>query len=54
MQMFAEALTPCHRIDPRTWVQSRTFWKKLKERWAYFILARINPYIARHQMRTLQ
>jgi cardiolipin synthase len=52
--IFNEALTHSRRIDPAAWRNSRTFWAKLKERWAYFLLARVDPYIARRQMRHLR
>lgn len=50
---FAEALTHCRRVDRATWRKSRSFWDKLKEQWAYFLLARLDPYIARQQLSAL-
>jgi len=47
-------LSHCARIDPAKWRKSRTFWKKLKEEWAYFVLARIDPYLATRQLGTLR
>jgi cardiolipin synthase len=52
--MFTEALAHCVRIDPETWRRSRTLWNKLKERWAHILLARVDPYIARWQVRRLR
>ncbi|MCL5098388.1 MAG: cardiolipin synthase B [Candidatus Omnitrophica bacterium] len=49
--IFAEALNHGKRIDPQTWKGARSFWAKLKERWAYFFLVRIDPYLALRQMR---
>ncbi len=40
-------------IEPEAWRRSRSLWRKLKERWAYFLLARMDPYIARWQWRAL-
>ena len=40
-------------IEPGVWRKSRSVWRKLKERWAYFLLARIDPYMARWQWRAL-
>jgi len=51
--IFREALQHCRRIDPVEWRRSRTLWRRLKQWWAYFLLARIDPYIARHQWRSL-
>lgn len=53
-EMFAQDLTHCLRIDPLTWKKSRTFWGKLKENWAYFVLARVDPYLARRQLKYLR
>ena len=45
--IFADDLKHCRRIDPATWKQSRNLWQKLLERWAYFLFARVDPYLAR-------
>jgi len=52
--IFAEDLKHSRRIHLATWQASHTFWRKLKERWAYFILARVDPYLARRQWRALR
>lgn len=44
--IFAEALTHCRRIELESWRRSRTFWRKLMEQWAYFVLARLDPWWA--------
>lgn len=51
--IFEETLQHCRRIDPAAWLRSRSLWQRLKQRWAYFLLARIDPYIARQQWRSL-
>ena len=51
--LFQECLQHCRRIEPAEWRSSRTLWQRLKQRWAYFLLARIDPYIARRQWRSL-
>ena len=53
-QLFAENLAHCKRIGPAEWRASRTFWNTLKERWAYFILARMDLYLARRQLAGLR
>lgn len=53
-RIFADDLKQCRRIEPTSWRASRTIWVKLMERWAYFILARIDPYVARRQVKTLR
>ncbi|MBU6401764.1 MAG: phosphatidylserine/phosphatidylglycerophosphate/cardiolipin synthase family protein, partial [Verrucomicrobia bacterium] len=52
--IFDEDLEHCRRIDPAAWRRSRTFWNKLKERWAYFLLVRVDRYVARRQLKTLR
>jgi len=49
-QLFADNLANCKRIGPEEWRTSQTFWTVLKQRWAYFILARMDLYIARRQL----
>lgn len=53
-RIFEADLERSRRIDPSTWSKSRTFWGKLKEDWAYFVLARIDPYLAGRQLKTLR
>jgi len=40
-------------IDFVTWKKSRSFWTKIKERLAYFFLARVDPHVARRQWKAL-
>ncbi len=51
--IFAQSLTHCRQITREEWRQSRTIWRRLKQRWAYWLLVRIDPYVARRQWRTL-
>ena len=51
--IFDEGLLHCRKIDPVTWRHSRSLWTKFKERWAYFLLARVDPYVAQRQLRRL-
>lgn len=52
-EIFNTALEHSAPIDPVTWKRSRNFWTKLKERWAYFLLARVDPHVARRQWKSL-
>lgn len=52
-EIFGNTLRHCHRIEWAEWCRSLTFWARLKRRWAYFLLARIDPYVARKQWRAL-
>jgi cardiolipin synthase len=52
-EIFADTLRHCRRITREEWRRSRTFWQRMKQRWAYFLLDRIDPYLARRQWRGL-
>lgn len=52
--MFDRDLAFSRMIDAGTWRKSRTIWNKLRERWAYFLVARVDPFIARRQLRHLR
>jgi cardiolipin synthase len=51
--LFASHLAHCRRISLEDWRKSRTIWQQLKQYWAYFLLVRVDPYIARRQWRGL-
>jgi len=51
--IFSESLKHCRQITREEWSQSRTVWRRLKQRWAYWLLARIDPYLARRQWQAL-
>jgi cardiolipin synthase len=51
--IFGGVLKNCRRITIEDWRRSHTFWQRLKQRWAYFLLNRIDPYLARRQWRDL-
>jgi cardiolipin synthase len=52
-QIFANTLKHCQPVTLEGWRKSRTLWRRLKQFWAYFLLVRIDPYIARRQWRDL-
>jgi cardiolipin synthase A/B len=52
-EIFDDVLKNCRRVTIEDWRRSRTFWQKLKQRWAYFLLNRLDPYLARRQWRAL-
>jgi cardiolipin synthase len=51
--MVNDILKHCRRVTMEDWRRSHTFWQRLKQRWAYFLLNRIDPYLARRQWRDL-
>ncbi|MFM8470349.1 MAG: phospholipase D-like domain-containing protein [Limisphaerales bacterium] len=53
-ELFAENLARCKRIGRAEWRASQTFWTVLKQRWAYFILARMDLFLARRQLAGLR
>lgn len=52
-EIFEGDLAHCVRIQRRSRRTPRGMWQKGVERFAYFLLARIDPYIARRQRRNL-
>lgn len=50
---FEKTLEQCNRIDRRAWRFSRSFLTKLQERWAYFLLSKVDPYLTQLQLRFL-
>jgi cardiolipin synthase len=53
-EIFSEILARSRRVESRTWRQSRNFWTKLLEEWAYFLLARVDPWWARQSAKDLR
>ena len=51
--MFQATLAHCRRVDAAEWNVSRSPWQRLQQRWAHFILARLDPWIASWQYRKL-
>ena len=50
-EIFAGILAHCRRIEKAGWRRSRTFLDRMKARVAHLLLARIDPLIARQQLR---
>jgi cardiolipin synthase len=51
--LFEEDLRHSRKVQLQEWRKSRSFWTKLRERWAYFLLARVDPYLTRRLLRNL-
>jgi cardiolipin synthase len=51
--IFAEDLKHSRPIDAEEWRKARTLWQRLQRRAAYWLLVRIDPYLARRQWRGL-
>jgi cardiolipin synthase A/B len=52
-EIFEADLKHCRRISFMEWNRSRSFWQRLKQRWAYFLLMRLDPYLAQMQWRDM-
>jgi cardiolipin synthase len=52
-EVFAGSLQHCKKIELEQWRKSRTLWEKIKQRFAYWVLVRIDPYFARRLWRSL-
>lgn len=48
-EIFTGYLAHCRRIEYNAWIRSRTWWRRFKHRWAYLLLARVDPYLVRWQ-----
>ena len=46
-ELFADLLSHSRRIDPATWKNSRSWWEKLREQVAFWLLSRLDPYLTR-------
>ena len=46
IRMFQNDLQPCLPIDRARWRRSRGILAKLRERWAYLIMTRLDPWLA--------
>ncbi len=51
--VFNRCLGHCLPITHEQWAKGQSLWRRLKEHWAYFLLVRVDPYIARRQWRAL-
>jgi cardiolipin synthase A/B len=52
-KLFQDRLPHCRLIGLESWRRSRSLWRRFKQHWAYFLLVRVDPYIARSQWRGL-
>src|SRR5690606_26672889 len=52
-EIFAAARHHSQPINLEAWKRSRTFWTRLKERLTYYLLARVDPHLARLQWKAL-
>jgi cardiolipin synthase A/B len=53
-EIFEHALKHSKKIEFDPWRKTQTFWQRWKNHWAHFLLARIDPFIALRQFRTMK
>lgn len=52
--MFDADKRHCQPVVRKHWLRSRTWWSKLKESWAFVLLAKLDPLLARQQWKALR
>lgn len=52
-EVFASTLKNCHHITFEGWLKSRSLWRRMKQRWAYLLLVRFDPLVARWRWRAV-
>jgi cardiolipin synthase len=52
-EIFSKNLKNCLCVTAEEWRKSRTFWRKMKQHWACFLLNHVDPYLASRQWRDL-
>jgi cardiolipin synthase len=50
-ELFASNLKFAKRIELAAWRKSRTWWRRMKQRWAYFLIVKLDPIVARWDYR---
>jgi len=50
-EIFDDHRAHSRRVDRRAWMAGRTLWQRFKAKWAYFFLARVDPFLTRYQAR---
>lgn len=45
--IFQDKLPHSKRIELEAWSKGRTWWRRLRQKWSYFILARLDPMVVR-------
>jgi cardiolipin synthase len=53
-EIFDDLLLHSRRIEKEAWKSSRSWWTRWQERWANFILARVDAYLALRQWRQMR
>lgn len=52
--LFDRWLADAQRIEVREWTRNRSWCDRLRQRWAYFVVTRVDRFISRRQLRYLR
>ena len=52
--IFERALKHCKKIELHEWRKTESFWQRWKNRWAHFLVTRIDPFVALRQFGMLK
>ncbi len=53
-EIFDGMIPHCRTVQLEAWRREWTFWERIKSYWARFLLARLDTYLARRQLRQLR
>jgi hypothetical protein len=51
--VFGDCRQHCREVQEGPWQRQRSLWIRMKQRFAHFVMARLDPWIARTQWRSL-
>ena len=51
--VFQDCLKHSRQIGLDEWTRQHSLWRRFKQHWAYFLLVRMDPYVAQRQWRAL-
>jgi cardiolipin synthase len=51
--VFADCRQHCREVQEGSWQRQRSLWTRLKQRFAHFVMARLDPWIVQAQWRSL-
>jgi cardiolipin synthase len=53
-EIFERVLKHSRKIELHSWRKTQTLWPRWKNHWAHFLLARVDPFVALRQFRTME
>ena len=53
-ELVANDAELCKPIEPEQWEKETTWWRKLQCKIAYWLVTRLDPFLARRRLRTLR